>query len=330
MSEGKAGLRPSCGQLVTLPSLRHAPGVPEWVRDEWAVNRRLFPYDLRSGSAVQGWANMRQSDELPTIRARTRNTLLSMVRKKTTLALSLLAAIMFHMTALLSSAFAETPDKPLRTTVVDLGLSPDQAHKDNLHIKLSCYYYPNFMVKQLDDAGSQGALWFALVPSRLGHVPACVQTHGSEEIVFAQDWCGYFGGVKRDLVLLNACDGFGGGFGFGVFDSVTGTKVFEDLVSIKKNRGGIDFVPSSGEQMILRYRRVVIGDCSVPKDGGVCWNKFRKQPGLKAAPMPKCSDYEGTDAGVSSSVIAYPVEVLLFPKPAIKALANPVECWPAD
>src|SRR5580693_10363144 len=74
-------------------------------------------------------------------------------------------------------------------------------------------------------------------------------------------------------------------------------------------------------EAILRYLRVVIGDCSVPKDEGACWNTFRKQPGLKAAPMPKCIDYKGADAGVSPSVIAYPVEVLLFPKPTIKALA---------
>lgn len=76
--------------------------------------------------------------------------------------------------------------------------------------------------------------------------------------------------------------------------------------------------------------RVLVGTCSVPKNGTSCWKKFKEQPGLNAAPMPKCSDYKGVDAGVSPSVIAYPVEVLLFPKPIIKALANPQRCWPAD
>ena len=60
----------------------------------------------------------------------------------------------------------------------------------------------------------------------------------------------------------------------------------------------------------------------------VCWGKFKKQTGLKLAPMLAC-DYHGEDVKVPS-VIDYPVEVSLFPKPSVKALGNPVKCWPSD
>jgi hypothetical protein len=46
--------------------------------------------------------------------------------------------------------------------------------------------------------------------------------------------------------------------------------------------------------------------------------------------MPKCSDYEDKYAGTAASVIAYPVEVSLFPKPSIRPLGGPVKCYPAE
>jgi hypothetical protein len=44
--------------------------------------------------------------------------------------------------------------------------------------------------------------------------------------------------------------------------------------------------------------------------------------------MPACS-YQGEDVR-DNSVIGYLVEISLFPKPSIKALAGPVKCWPPD
>ena len=228
----------------------------------------------------------------------------------------------------ISVAFAESFDKPLQKRVVDLGLSPDFSPSDNVHMKLTCTYYPNFMVKQLEDTSSEGALGFAIVAARARHISACTQAHGIGEKIFGEKWCGYFSGVKRDLVFLDGCDGFSGGISFAAFDSKSGMEVFEDLVSTKD--GHIDFYRISKTQLTLRYMRVFIGDCSVPKLRGACWSRFRKQPGLETAPMPKCSDYEGAEAGEANSVISYPVEVSLSPKPSIKALSNPIQCWPSD
>jgi hypothetical protein len=155
---------------------------------------------------------------------------------------------------------------------------------------------------------------------------------GSWRKVF-KDWDGYFGGVKRDLVFLYASDGTDGGLPFTAFDSKTQAKIYRDSVSLPDSHGelyDLDFVQASDKQITLRYLRVVSGTCSVPKDGSACWTKFKKQTGLRLAPMPKCSDYPGKEAGKAPSVIAYPVEVSLFPKPSITALANPVKCWPSD
>jgi hypothetical protein len=231
-------------------------------------------------------------------------------------------------TVLSSVVLADSFDKPLRKRVVNLGSAP--GYPSN-HIKLSCYYYPNFMVKELDMA-EEGAEWHAIAPVQAGHLPACTRSHGSgEQVIKGQEWSGYFKGVKGGLVFLNAEDGFNGGLDFAVCDSRTGKKIFEDSAGNSAgDYGHLDFVGTSKGQTSLRYSRVVSGDCSVPKDGAACWEKFRKPPGLEGATMPPCSDYPGEQSGVSPSVLSYPVEVALFPQPSIKVVSGPVKCYPAD
>jgi hypothetical protein len=256
-----------------------------------------------------------------------------MVREKVLAALLLHAVIVFGLTTTSSLANAEPFDKPLQEKVVDFGHSQYLMPNDDRHVKLTCSYYPNFMVKELNDPGNKGALLIAIVPVRLGHSPGCIRTHGPGERVF-KDWDGYFAGVKRDIVFLYASDGTDGGLPFTAFDSKTQAKIFRDSVSLLDSHGErnheLDFVQASDKQITLRYLRVVSGTCSLPKDGSVCWSKFKEQPGLKLAPMPKCSDYPGEETGKAPSVIGYLVEVSLFPKPSITALANPVKCWPSD
>ena len=243
-----------------------------------------------------------------------------MVREKFRPVLLLGALIVFGMTISSSPVHAEPFDKPLQKKVVDLGQSPALRQSPDSHIKLTCSYYPKFMIKELNDPGNKGALFIALVPVQLGYSPECIRTHGPGEKVF-KDWDGYFGGVKRDL-----------GIPFTVFNSKTQAKIFRDSVTLPDSHGKlyheIDFVQASDTQMTLRYLRVVNGTCSIPKDGNACWSKFKEQTGLKLAPMPKCSDEPGEYAGRFPSVIAYPVETSLFPKPSIKAIGNPVRCYP--
>ncbi len=46
--------------------------------------------------------------------------------------------------------------------------------------------------------------------------------------------------------------------------------------------------------------------------------------------MPKCTDYEGEYSRTAASVIAYPVEVSLFPKPSTLLLGVAVKCYPTE
>ena len=226
------------------------------------------------------------------------------------------------------AAHAESFDNPVQKKVVDLGPSPYLMPNNKQHIKLTCSYYPTFMVKELNDPGNKGALYISTVPIEPGRTPPCLKRHSPNERVF-KDWDGYFAGVKRSLLFLYASDGDGGGLPFAVFDPTSGAKILED--SVKLENGGereLDFIHTTGTQITLRYLRVVTEDCSLLKDGASCWNKFSNRIGLKAAPMPKCN-YEGEDVQ-AYSVIAYPVETSFFPKPSIKALANPSMCWPHE
>jgi hypothetical protein len=223
------------------------------------------------------------------------------------------------------AARAESFDKPLQTEVLDLGRSQYLMRNDSRHVKLTCSYYPNFMVKQVNDPGYKGAFFIAIVPGQPEHVGACTHRPSPGERVFNDggDW--YFEGVKGDLVFLTAEGGDGASL-FAVFDSKNWAKMFQDLALVFDHP--ISFVHVSAGQIAFRYLRVIPGTCSVPKDGLVCWSKFKEQTGLKLAPMLACN-YHGEDVR-DPSVIDYPVEVSLFPKPSIKALGNPVKCRPRD
>jgi hypothetical protein len=228
-----------------------------------------------------------------------------------------------------AAAHAESFDKPLQKKVVDIGRSEYLMSNDNRHVTLTCSYYSTFMIKELNDPGNKGALSISVSPDHA----ACTKTSGPGERLFndqdGHPWDGYFAGVKQNLVFLRRSDGDGGGLPFAAFDPTTGTKLFED--SVRLGSGGnldLNFVHASSSQITLRYSRVVTEDCSIPKDGSACWNKFKDKSGLKLAPMPSCN-YRGEDPR-APSVIDYRVEVSLFPKPSIKALANPVDCWPHE
>jgi hypothetical protein len=233
-----------------------------------------------------------------------------------------------------AAAHAESFDKPLEQKVVDLGRSKNLMPDSKEQIQLTCSYYPHFMVKELGDPGLKGSVFVSITPTDPRQLPPCTRTHGpEEEVIAAQDqshWFGRFGGVKRNLIFLYAADGdVDGGIRFAAFDPKTTKKVFED--SVKLSEGGdndLHFAPSSDTQITLLYSRVVMGDCSVPAGGNTCWSRIEQKAGLKDAPLPRCTDYEGAEAGKTPSAIAYPVEVSLFPKPSIRALANPVKCWP--
>jgi hypothetical protein len=208
-------------------------------------------------------------------------------------------------------------------------------------VELSCLYYPQFLVKELNDPGIKGSLWVTVISVADKQAPACRLAHASAERFIAKDgW--YFDGVKGPLVFLQASDGNGmAGVPFRVMDAKTGKKIFEDS-AYGERENHIGFAHAADGSMTLEYMRGVEGDCSIPKDGMSCWRKFRELYGLVVEAMPACIGYrhEGDkewvvgDPGVppddvrTPSDIVYPVSVMLFPHPSIKAVPGPVKCGP--
>lgn len=240
-----------------------------------------------------------------------------------------------------SAGRAESFDKPLHKRVLDLGRSQYLMPNDNRRHTVTCWYYGHFMIKEENDPGVKGAELIALAPVQPRYLPRCLQALQPGEREFKErnpdakelvGWNGYFAGVKHDLVFLERPDGDeNSGIPFAAFELDAQTRLFEDSVMLRaRGERDLDFLRAPGHQIILRYLRVANAGCSIPKSGESCWRKLQQQTGLMHSPMPKCSDYEGKEAGTAPSVIAYPVEVSLYPKPSTRPLGGPVRCYPIE
>jgi hypothetical protein len=131
-----------------------------------------------------------------------------------------------------TDSFQATFDTPIEKKVVNFGLSSgNPPGGQSMHIKLSCYVYPSFMIKEYNDEGMKGAEWMSVtriagqqIPLAVGSMVPVKRFSGRR----AASGLGYFRGVKGDYVFFDAADGFNGGIPFSVRDSKTGKKVFED------------------------------------------------------------------------------------------------------
>lgn len=236
--------------------------------------------------------------------------------------LSVFALLAAMALAVALPARAESFDTPLHERVLNLGRS----RYNNGQIKLTCAYFGSFMVKELD-LGEEGADWFAIVHTQPGHIPVCTRVHSAgEKVIQGHDWCGYFQGAKDGYVFLNACDAYNGGLDFAVYDARTGTRVFQDT-AVDSRAGGLQFSRAPDGKISLRYSRVAVFGCTLPRDQDGCWNEIRNKLGLEDAAVPVCTTYEKQMTG---SVIAYPVEVELSDKPEVRAIAGQIRCWPPE
>ncbi|MGB0063907.1 MAG: hypothetical protein WBP85_05620 [Terracidiphilus sp.] len=189
----------------------------------------------------------------------------------------------------------------------------------------------------MDDPGMEGARWVTIAVFLKTHPPACRLAHAPNERFVAKDSWGFLG-VKGPLLFLTAADGEDGGLPFRILDWKTGRKIFEDSTALPYYGGfGFDFGHSVDGKLSLRYLRVVHGGCSIP-DGQNCWNILRANLGLPPSDAPACTGYVGekTDQPIAlatletPSALQYPVEVKLFPRPTIRAIAGEVKCRPVD
>lgn len=223
-------------------------------------------------------------------------------------------------------------DAPIRKETVDLGASPYYPDGEAGHpTALSCYYFPDFMVKE-HDLGGRGAEWLSILRNR--EEPAeCKSSHEpGERIIEYPEWEGYFMGAKDNLAFFSGSDSVNGGWPFAVFDSSNGRKIFEDFTYYERaSSSSLVEVISTSAGYLLRYLRVVTADCNLNSEGKACWNEIKEQYALRSDDMPLCTGYDhiadlvGTDE--VESVISYAVEVTLSPLPSIQSAGGPTRCW---
>jgi hypothetical protein len=236
--------------------------------------------------------------------------------------LSLLAVLAMVPAQAQLQAEAKLFDPPLDTLLVKLPASPQTP---GLTPQISCFYYPTFMVKQVD-LGEKGAESHSVV-SAFGDKPPCEREQDGEIIL--QDWRGYFLGVKGNYVFLDADDGFNGGLPFAVFSATdkTGAKLFEDA------RAEFEAVELDAQGLSLRLTRVLSADCSVLADKN-CWTKVQAVTGLPEDRKPDCKpayDRDAPNFPDVPSVIAYPADMRFLDR-TLRQIARPgdVVCYPAS
>lgn len=260
--------------------------------------------------------------------------------------------LLFIVLALLLRAHAGAFDAPRTKKTIDLGPVSSGAEA---HIKVNCYYYSTFMVKEVD-LGEKGADRLAIIPVVPGTVPRCTRAQSrSEKVINSDEWSGYFKGVKSGLVFFDADDGVNGGLGFAVYDPRTGKKIFEDSAL-----GALDFQEAPAGRIAFRYIRVFESKCVLPQEPNACWAEIQKATGLQNASLPDCkTGYEKSAQEMAKgrcqaqgqndqpclakeiklardqtkdapSVIAYPVEVVLGSATEIKPRPGDLQCWPSD
>lgn len=233
---------------------------------------------------------------------------------------------------------AEGFDSPLKTNVVDYGPSPFSASPNQAHVKLSCFYFPDFVVKQYDEA-QKGVAWLSILRVTDQRVPRCQRSHEAEErIIAGREWSGYFAGAKSHMVFFRGDDGYNGGVPFAVYDSTSGRKVFEDSAyeSSLWNREGAESTfdhltvsTAKGGGVIATYLRVKDVGCDLHQEKTSCWESTRAVLKLKAHSIPTCTGYDNV-SDCLESIVAYPVELRLSPHPSIRSVIGPTKCWPVD
>jgi len=221
-------------------------------------------------------------------------------------------------------------DKPLKVVRLPLPHDPDNPQAK---AELTCSYYKNFAVKQVD-MGEEGADQLSIIPITAAQ-PACARANvASEKVISADDWSGYFDGVKGSYVFFSAGDGSNGGMGFAVF-TADAKKIYEDTA---KKWSAIDATPTG---LSLKYSRVYEAKCPLRAGADACWQKLKTDTALTDAKWPDCETayakaikQSPKDASVPTdpSVISYDVTVAVDGSTHKMAptTGHATACWLAD
>jgi hypothetical protein len=225
----------------------------------------------------------------------------------------------------------------LKKIVVDYGPSPYYVgFPRDVRLTLTCFYFPSFVIKEVY-AGQKGNESLTVVPESPGQQLECSRKAAMGERKI--DDPGYFKGAVGDFVLFSGPGGHNGGIPFVVFNSKTWKVHFEDSAysSSIENRvveespfNRMRVRKGEGGQVILTYLRVEESGCDLNTEAARCWSAVREKLGIVGHERaPRCYGYDGIKEWYTSA-IAYPVEVALLPKPAMKNIPGPVKCRPVS
>ncbi|MFI4984192.1 MAG: hypothetical protein ACHP6I_03225 [Rickettsiales bacterium] len=217
-------------------------------------------------------------------------------------------------------------DKPAKKEVVKF---EDEA-------KLTCYHYPDFMVKELDN-GQKGALILSITPTSTQTKLPCEQETEGEVLV--TDFAGQFEGAKGDYAFFKSAVSEDNISPFIVIDGQSGEKVFEDKQDVGHH---IHAIKVLSDGFALRYRKAFNSGCSLYKGKEDCWETIVN--GVEPAPIsvPKCNKaYEQNLAAAEvddkneiadlPTIISYDVEATYnHGEVKFTALPGKASCWPAE
>lgn len=239
-------------------------------------------------------------------------------------------------------------DKPLREQHLTLPPNPADPNPE-AHPKVSCWYYPGLMVKEVDLDWVKGAAQLSMVHVQKGKpAPVCKRENiDGEHVVDGQEWSGYFQGVRQGYVFFGGDDGVNGGEGFAVYDD-SDRKVFADVAdgvsSIEPMLPPRDpeLRPWYYHPLVLSYRKVYVAPCSMRSDAAHCWALVKRATGLAQSAAPDCeAAYKAQEQTTppdqldglrkDPSVIVYAVEAVIDGQGVARLTpgATVLKCYPA-
>lgn len=168
-------------------------------------------------------------------------------------------------------------DKPIKKQIIPL---PNPNNPDRI-AKVSCFYYPQFMVKEVD-MGEKGAAKLSITPLSASKALDCKENNLEE--IEIKDWFGYFSGVKGGYVFFDSDDGYDGGVPFAVFSGKDGRKLFDD--SSDNGAKALRHTTVSKNGLTFRYHRVFVTSCSLYRNN-TCWDLIKKETGITGS-APNC------------------------------------------
>jgi hypothetical protein len=171
-------------------------------------------------------------------------------------------------------------DKPVKTTKIPLPADPQNPQTK---ATLSCFYFNNFAIKQIDRGEIGAELSIVPLGAGAGEYKCREAAVPGEIAVDAKEWSGYFKGVKGSYVFFDADDGQNGGLGFAIYSAPGGKKLFDGTA---KSWHGVELTPSG---LTLRYTRAYDAGCSLYADPAGCWAKVRQATGITQTAVPDCA-----------------------------------------